>query len=316
MPKDRLIAHVKEFLRSQLPLGAPVLLAFSGGGDSLALLHLLLECKKAFPFTLHLAHVDHGWRKESAQEAKELRKLAEKLGLPFHATQLAPAKGGNLEAKAREARYAFFQKLYAELGCQALLLAHQADDQAETILKRVLEGSHFLALGGMQKQSTLYGMRLLRPLLECPKKTLEAWLTKRGEKGFQDPTNRDPAFLRARLRTQILPELARQFGKEISSNLLRLGKTFDRLGELVEVGEELANTHRNAGEVALIVPSSLPNLKRSALVKRFLQQEEFFLSYESFEAVCSLLEQQKSRRAFLSKEKKLIVDRGKLIIQN
>ena len=122
---------------------------------------------------------------------------------------------------------------------QALLLAHQADDQAETILKRVLEGAHFLALGGMQKQSTLFGMRALRPLLEIPPKNRWRPGLKKGEKGASDLTNADPAFLRARLRTQILPELARQFGKEISSNLLRLGKTFDRLSELVEVEEEL-----------------------------------------------------------------------------
>src|ERR1700733_1584963 len=102
MAKDPLVTHLKKFLERRLVPDAPLLLAFSGGGDSLALLYLLLECQKDLALTLHLAHVDHGWRKESAQEASILERLAEKLGLSFHMTKFAPTKRRNLEAKARE----------------------------------------------------------------------------------------------------------------------------------------------------------------------------------------------------------------------
>lgn len=317
MAKDPLVSHVKEFLLERLLPEAPLLLALSGGGDSLALLYLLLECKKELSFSLHLAHVDHGWRSASVQEARELKELGARLGLPFHLLTLESEEPGNLEAKARDARYAFFQNLYSQLGCQALLLAHQADDQAETILKRVLEGSHFLALGGMQQASLLYGMNLWRPLLETKKKDLETWLAKRGLRGFQDPTNHDPAFLRARMRTQILPQLREQFGKEISSNLLRLGKTFERVKEMMEsdVEEALKLVERDARGISLKIPESFPRLKRSALLKRFLQEEDFFLSYECFEAVLALLQKNVTRRTFVSKKRKLIVERGILFIR-
>src|SRR5262245_21228397 len=125
------------FLKRHLDASRPVLLAFSGGPDSLALLHLLLDYRQQHPLTLHLAHVDHGWRSGSAAEAAKLKLQAEALGLPFHSCRLSDEdRQGNLEAAGREARLRFFRQLSSQFDCQAVILGHQADDVAETCLKR------------------------------------------------------------------------------------------------------------------------------------------------------------------------------------
>lgn len=151
-PQNRHVASLtKEFLFVHWDRKKPLLLGYSGGPDSKALLYALLECD-ARP---HLAHVDHGWREESRAEAEECRAEAIKLGLPFHTIRLDIPKK---EDAARIARFSFFQSLYRTGPFQALLLAHQADDLAETVLKRTLEGAHLAFLGGMEAASRQFGM--------------------------------------------------------------------------------------------------------------------------------------------------------------
>ncbi len=314
---DPLVSHLKNFLKKQLrPKQGPLLLGFSGGTDSLALLHLLLACQKELAFELHLAHVDHGWREESGSEAKGLQKLAQQFSLPFHLRTLKKKNNSNLEAEGRKERLEFFKEIYQKEGCQALLLAHQADDQAETILKKVLEGTHFLALNGMKELSSLYGMRVLRPLLLISKKKLGEWLEKNQLVPIHDRTNQDPRFLRARMRTQILPLLSESFGKEVGANLLRLGETFRELSESLDgrIQEYLKGAKRGPLGVYLDVPASLSKLERSALIKKFLDEEELLLTHPVFDTICLLLEQGTANRTFFAQKTRLIVDRGILFI--
>ncbi|MFI5334462.1 MAG: tRNA lysidine(34) synthetase TilS, partial [Chlamydiales bacterium] len=266
--KDPLASGVKEFLKKHSSCGLPFLLGFSGGGDSLALLHLLIEC--GYGKQLHLAHVDHGWRKESRDEAEILAKMAQELGLPFHLHRIEKRAESNLEAEGREERLRFFSAIYREIGCGALLLAHHADDQAETVLKRVLEGAHLLSLSGIKESSQFEEMKILRPLLLFPKKLILRWLEEKNLKSFEDPTNQDPAFLRARLRTKLLPFLAESFGKEVSSNLIRLGKRFEEVEEMIqgEVEKTLASAIRGPLGLMLEIPKTYARLVRNTIVKR------------------------------------------------
>src|SRR5207253_3170738 len=106
--KDSLLLLVAAFLNRHLKPKGPLLLGFSGGGDSLALLHLLLECRRFIPFDLHLAHIDHGWRQESEEQAAFLGQYAQKLALPFHLHTLKKKLSlKNREAEAREERLKF-----------------------------------------------------------------------------------------------------------------------------------------------------------------------------------------------------------------
>jgi len=201
-------------------------MGYSGGPDSKALLYALLQTKAAR--FLHLAHIDHGWREESAKEAQLLAQEALALDLPFHTIRLQEKPAGNLEEAGREARLSFFRSLFDQIPFQALLLAHHADDAAETALKRVLEGAHLQNVSGMTEVSSLERMTVWRPLLRVKKSALEA------VGAFDDPTNRDPKFLRSRLRINILPMLSQSFGKEVSDNLALLSERAAELKEYLD----------------------------------------------------------------------------------
>lgn len=218
--KDTLLAHVRDFLRPRLT-DRPVILALSGGPDSTCLLALLLKYQKLYPLTLHVAHVDHGWRPESAAEATA---LCASCPVPFHLHTLdMDPTASNLEDLGRQERLLYFSHLYQELNAEALLMAHQADDQAETVLKRLFEGG---PLHGLLPEKMLHGMRILRPLLDIRKERLLAYLSAANIPYLTDSTNTDPRFLRSRMRQTLIPLLEAHFGKKITGPLCRLAKRF------------------------------------------------------------------------------------------
>jgi len=213
---------VKRFLQERWDRGRPLLVGYSGGPDSEALLQLVLEAK----IPCHVAHVDHGWREGSAQETQNLKA---RVFVPFHTLRLPPPPEKNREEAAREGRLAFFRTLFATGQYQALLLGHQADDLAETVLKRLLEGAHLVHLGSMEKISHFEELVIWRPLLDVRRVRIEDYLEKKGITPLIDPTNCDPTYLRARMRKDLFPFLKKSFGKEVVSNLALLS---ERAGEL------------------------------------------------------------------------------------
>ncbi len=199
------------------------MVACSGGSDSLGLLYGLLEVQRLHQLELVLVHVDHGWRDESAIEAERLGKRAEALSIPFHLKRVVP--GGQLsEEWAREERYRLLFKVYGEVGGQALLLGHQAEDQAETVLKRILEGANLWRCSGMLPLSVREEVPLWRPLLATSRDEIRQFLRERGIVDWvEDPTNQDPKWLRSRLRHTTLPFLTEQLGKSVVQGLCHLG---------------------------------------------------------------------------------------------
>lgn len=215
------LGYLKRFIDHHWDGRRPLLLGYSGGPDSKALLYALLEIGFR---SFHVAHVDHGWREESGAEALQLRAEILSLQLPFHSVRLEASPAANREETARKERLRYFQGLCEELSFQALLLGHQADDQIETVLKRVFEGAHLCSLGGMEAVSQLEGVSIWRPFLKTQRKELIAFLEKKGMVPLWDPTNEDPVYLRSRLRAGLLPFLNRSFGKAVGNNLQLLGQ--------------------------------------------------------------------------------------------
>jgi tRNA(Ile)-lysidine synthase len=179
-----------------------VVLAVSGGPDSLALMRLaaLWRDKSAAP-PLHVATVDHSLRAESLAEAEQVGHWAKALGLP-HAILLwtgeKPRTG--VQEKAREARYALLFAHARALGAEAVATAHHADDQWETLLIRLARGSGLAGLAGMARDQYFPQGRLLRPLLSLPKQALIDFCLAQGQDFFSDPSNNNPAYDRARWR--------------------------------------------------------------------------------------------------------------------
>ncbi|HET6836128.1 MAG TPA: tRNA lysidine(34) synthetase TilS [Acidimicrobiales bacterium] len=169
------------------PAGTAVTCAVSGGADSLALLVLAVEAR----CQATAIHVDHGLRPGSGDEADVVRAAAERLGAAFRGVRVAVVPGPNLEARARAARYAALPP--------DVLTGHTADDQAETVLLNLLRGAGLAGLAGMDPRR--------RPLRRLRRRETRALCDSLGLKPIEDPTNRDPAFRRNRVRHELLPLL-------------------------------------------------------------------------------------------------------------
>lgn len=217
---------VNRFFKRNYLYNNPLLLALSGGPDSIALFHLMVEI--GIPFAV--AHVDHRWRKESVDEANQLKTLCRHSQISFHLKVLnATNPSGNLEEFCRNERRQFFNHLCRENGYNAVVLGHHRDDQSETVLKRLLEGAPLISCGGMAETSHIEGVVYWRPLLEYTKFQVIQWLKENKISYFWDHTNADQKFLRARMREKMLPELGKVFGKEISGNLVSIGREVQEL---------------------------------------------------------------------------------------
>ncbi|BAL07547.1 hypothetical protein BJ6T_22680 [Bradyrhizobium japonicum USDA 6] len=216
--------------------GAPALvLAVSGGPDSVALMWLAARWKRGLARgpQLTVVTVDHGLRPEAAREAREVKRLAAELGLVHRTLRWRGAKPDTgLPAAAREARYRLLARAARSVGASHVLTAHTRDDQAETVLMRLLRGSGLAGLSAMARLTERDGVVLVRPLLDIPKSQLIATL-RRAKIGFaDDPTNRDTAFTRPRLRA-LLPQLAAEGGD--SRSLARLAGRLARANAAVDV---------------------------------------------------------------------------------
>lgn len=315
MMESQLTSFMQRYHNPQKAL----LLGLSGGPDSLALLHLLCDYSRRNPLRLHVAHVDHGWRVESADEALALERLVTELGLFFHRVKLSDDdRKGNLEASGRYARMRFFTELCERHDCQAVMLGHQADDVAETTLKRLLEGVTLPHLNGLQPVVQMDGLRIWRPLLEVPKADILTWLEARGVHSFEDCTNQDPRFLRGKMRTRILPGLAKQFGKEVHHGLIRIADEASALrGYLDErVAPYLAGLQQGPMGLCLDInkEGSMPSYELRYLVRKVVERAGFFLSREALEQVASELEEENANKRVVMGEQELVIDRRRLFI--
>ena len=216
-----------------------VVLAVSGGPDSVALMWLAARWRRALTRGPRLiaVTVDHGLRAASAREAGDVKRLAQSLGLPHHTLRWRGAKPKTgLPAAARAARYRLLAKAARDHGASHILTAHTSDDQAETLLMRLLRGSVIAGLAAMARQSPRHGVVLARPLLQVSKAQLVATLEKARITWADDPTNRDPHFTRPRLRA-LMPQLAAEGAdnKDLAKNLTRLAARLARANAAVEV---------------------------------------------------------------------------------
>jgi len=189
--------------RGVLRAGEGIVVACSGGPDSTALLDALARLARPRGWHLHVAHVDHGLRAGSAMEAAVVGRLAEQRGLAFQALRVTVAPGGSLQDRARQARHRTLAEFATRAGASAIAMGHTADDQAETVLMRLLTGATPRGLIAMAERSGA----LARPLLTVWRDQTVAYCAALGITAIDDPSNTDPRFLRTRVRHQLLPAL-------------------------------------------------------------------------------------------------------------
>lgn len=215
---DALVDTVAATLGELVPADQSVLVAVSGGPDSVAMLELLHRGAARHGRRLVVGHVDHGIHPESASMARRVIALAASRGLPGQLTTVALGPTAS-ETTARRARRDALSAMADACGAGAIALAHHADDQAETIMLRVLRGSGPAGLAGMAPRSG----RWVRPVLTLERATLRGWLEEHGGEFWDDPANRDHRHLRSWVRHEVIPRLEARL-PDLRTRLWRLGE--------------------------------------------------------------------------------------------
>lgn len=256
----RLLETVRRTVRrhAMLAAGDSVVVAVSGGADSTALLYLLRQLVPEWDLRLTAVHVDHRLRAESAAESEHVRRLGARLGIPVTTVAVDVERRGSLEEAARRARYAALEAEADRAGAARIALGHTLDDQAETVLMRLLEGAGLRGLAGIP---AVRG-RIIRPLLDVRRRALRAALAEAGLEWIEDPSNQDPVFLRNRIRLAVLPRLHEVHGGDVAPALARVAR---RARQAVEALEALAA--RELSRLGTIEPDGvvLPRRELAAL---------------------------------------------------
>src|SRR5262245_13234208 len=213
-------------------LGPGVVVAVSGGGDSVALLRVLHQLAMEFALQLAVAHLNHGVRGEEAEEdARSVAELAGRLDLPFDLGRWSPTRSAHFEAEARRARYAWLVEVAKAREASAVAVGHTRDDQAETILHRIVRGTGLRGLAGIPRRRPLAeGVSLLRPFLGVARDEVRGYLAAIGQPYRDDASNDDTTRTRARIRHDLLPRLAREYNPGVAEALVRLGELASAAG--------------------------------------------------------------------------------------
>ncbi len=263
-----------------LSLGDTVLVAVSGGADSVALLHLLGELRAKLGIDLHVAHLNHGLRPDADEDAAYVQQLAGALNVPVTTEttdirRLAVQQKRSVEDAGRSGRYAFFARVAAHVGARRVATAHTRDDQTETVLMRLLQGTSWDALAGIPPARPLGSAMVVRPLWELTRVEVVEYLQTRRLRWHEDPTNRDRRFLRNQIRLDVLPAL------EQHHPLIR--SILWDLGEMMWAGEEFLSgltqelfghiTRQRGGSVSLSLKEfqRVPVALQQRLVRRAVQ---------------------------------------------
>jgi tRNA(Ile)-lysidine synthase len=202
---------VQGAVRKAVQAGVTYVVAVSGGVDSMALLHALLEVRRTVPMELVVAHVNYGLRgAESDADEARVRAFAEAHGVRVVCARAdaAALAAGNLQHVARELRYGLFRDVVAEVGAAGVMLGHHADDQAETLLLRLLRGAGLRGTRGMVHDAVVDGVLRMRPFLGIRKQTLRDYCAQHAVPWGEDGSNETDAYTRNHLRHHVAPQLA------------------------------------------------------------------------------------------------------------
>lgn len=274
--------------------GARVLVACSGGADSVALVRLLHAANRSrhWNWTLVVGHVNHGLRgRASEADARAVKQLAGTLGLRYVSAKLRlqPGRSGRVsEAAARAARLKSLRQLARRSRCTVVALAHHADDQAETLLLRLLRGTGVLGLGAMAERTQL-GMTFVRPLLGFTRQELRQYLVHLGESWREDHTNQTLDFLRNRVRHELLP-LLEKLQPQVRAALVRLAAQARQWeAALAEWADELAtrSVQRLTARQVVLKRAELraaPAILVAEMLRRALERHAVPVSAERLDA--------------------------------
>jgi tRNA(Ile)-lysidine synthase len=309
-----MLSELQKHIQSEslLPSGALVLIAVSGGADSIFLMHVLHRLQSRLDLRLHVVHLNHGLRgAESDADADFVVAQATALGLAVSVSRSnvrlrAKRSGMSLEMAGRDARYAFFVRVARRLRREqsltneqlAVVTAHTINDQAETLLLKLGRGAGRAGLSGIAPRRNHKGVAIVRPLLKVTRERLERWLVRQGVVWREDPSNQDDDFLRNRVRHEVLPLLANRLNPQIVGTLARTATILSGEETWMNTLAEamLRKVGRAQGGLCVSDMRTLPSPARLRVLRLWLSREGFPVEMADF-ALFERLDALLSRRA-------------------
>ncbi|HKU39306.1 MAG TPA: tRNA lysidine(34) synthetase TilS [Polyangiales bacterium] len=257
--------------RGMIARGARVLCACSGGPDSAALLAALARLAPELGFELEAASVDHGLRPDAARDVAIAGRQAAALQVPFHALRVDVSSGASVQAHARSARYAALLGLAARLGATRVAVGHTRDDQAETVLARLLRGT---GLAGLAAIDPVREDGVIRPLIDCERSAVHAFAAEQCTELAADPSNGDERFERVRIRAHVMPLLLTE-NPRITDHLATLADEARELRAPLEhlAAAALAQACVSARHVRIPILAERPLVVRHAALRAWLTRE-------------------------------------------
>jgi len=251
-----------------------ILVGVSGGPDSVALLYILNSLSKELKISLHVAHLDHMLRKDSCKDKQFVESLSRKLKLPVTCARvdvLALAEKGSLEEAARVARLDFLFNLAGVVKADKIALGHNLDDQAETVLMRILRGAGLYGLAGILPKRDIDGFIVIRPLIEVKRKEIEAFLKRKKIRPCRDASNSEDIYFRNKIRNKLLPLLEKGYNqniKEVLANMAdSVGSDYDYLLEVAGRSMKNIKTSFNLDKLLKLHPALRRLIFRQAIAR-------------------------------------------------
>jgi tRNA(Ile)-lysidine synthase len=310
-----------------LPLTKPVLVAVSGGPDSVALLHFLARYRERTGTPARgviVAHVNHGLRgEESDRDAALVRELAAAWGIPHREEAARLGPGASSEDACRRARYEALREMAARCGADRVATAHTADDQAETVLLRLARGAGLRGLSGMPRKGRVRGVRVVRPFLEITREQVMEYLGRQGLPSCTDSTNLSSRAARNFVRREIVPRMRERVNPRVREAILRAAGAIREANAYLDEEARRALPHvvsgRGEGEIRLDARALLqyPKTLRTYLLRLAVQEAvgtSRDLATTHIDSLHSLARSGSGRSVNLSKGLRARKDRDRIVL--
>jgi tRNA(Ile)-lysidine synthetase-like protein len=296
--------------------GDLVLVSCSGGPDSVCLLYALWHLRRLCKIRLAVFHFDHNLREDSRKDATYVRKLAERLKLPFHLREAEdrPLKGESVEAWAREARQAAGSDVTKDIEAAQIAEGHTVDDQAETVLMAAIKGAGLFGLVGIwPTQGSETGGRV-QPLIDVTREEVEAFCRALGLRPRRDPTNEDLHLLRNAIRKEVIPALERATRRNVREPLARIAGEIRpiALEELEKIRPDVDSGSRNGGRrgegfsISIRLFHHRSPQESKVMIRAWLKEVQMPVSREAIEGVLDLADGRPGRKRDLPEGLKAI----------
>lgn len=263
MLEEKVLKTIQEY--ELIKNGDNIVIGVSGGPDSMALLNILIKLKQEINFNIAVAHINHGMRDEAEEETRYVEEFCKRNGIPCYikkekVEQLAKEQKIGTEEAGRKLRYSFFEEVAKKVDANKIATAHNANDNAETVLMNIIRGSGLSGLKGIEvKRDNKY----IRPLSKCDRREIEEYCMQNQLDPKQDKTNKENIYTRNKIRNQLIPYIEENFNPNIITSLNRLSelafqdneyieKQVEQIYEEIKISESLGNIDiQNKDEIQL-----------------------------------------------------------------